>query len=85
MPAHIPSNSDNEIAPLRAQQRSRQEILSRNFDVQFATAKVAQLSAALPIREQFHRAVSAPDNKHIDALTEWSRRERDRLAFEPGP
>ena len=72
MPAHIPSILDNEIAPLRAQQRSRQQILSRNFDdVQFATAKVlAQLCAALPIREPIHRAVSAPENKHIDALTE---------------
>ena len=71
MRAHIPSILDNEIAPLRAQQRSRQQILSRNFDVQFATAKVlAQLSAALPVREQIHRAVSAPENKHIDALTE---------------
>jgi hypothetical protein len=51
------------------QQRSRQETLSRNFDVQFVAATVlAQISAALPVREQARRTVAKPDNKPVDAL-----------------
>jgi hypothetical protein len=82
----VPSILEKEITPLRAQQASRQETLSGKFDAQFAAAKVlAQVAAAMPIREEVRGTVSEPDNKPIDALTEWSRWERDVLAFEPRP
>ena len=35
--------------------------------------------------EEIRRTVSERDNKAIDALTEWSRWERDVLAFESRP
>jgi hypothetical protein len=71
---------------MRTQQGSRQQILSGKFDARFAAARVlAQISAALPIQEEIRRTVCKRDNKPIDALTEWSRWERDVLAFEPRP
>jgi primosomal protein N'' len=77
---------EREIIPLRAQQASRQQTLSSKFDAQFAAAKVlAQVAAAMAIRKEVRRTVSEPDKKPIDALTEWSRWERDVLAFEPRP
>jgi hypothetical protein len=69
-----------------AQQGSRQETLSGKFDAQYAPAKVlAQISAALPIQREIRRPLPEPNHKPIDALDEWSRWERDILAFEAKP
>ena len=68
---------DEKINILRAQLRSGQEPFSCRLQ--------GQLAAALRIREKVRPTGSELENKPIDTLTEWSRWERDILAFEPRP
>ena len=68
---------DDKINTLRAQLRSGNEPLSCSLQ--------EQLAAALRIREKIQPTGSELENKPIDLLTEWSRWERDVLAFERKP
>jgi len=68
---------------LRVQQRSNRQALTVRFDPQFAAAKFTAELAARRIQMQTCGPIPQPKNKPIDALNEWSRWERDILAFEP--
>jgi hypothetical protein len=53
------------------------------FDAQIAAAKIlAEVATALQIREERRREACKLEKKPIDAVTEWSRWERDVLDFE---
>jgi len=77
MCADVLSILDDKIITLRAQLNSGQEPLSSRLQ--------EQLAAALRIREKLRPTGVAVKNTPLDAVAEWSRWERDVLAFESRP
>jgi hypothetical protein len=68
---------------LRVQQWSNRQALTMKFDARIAAVKIlAEVATALKIRDELRREAFKLEKKPIDAVTEWSRWERDVLDFE---
>ena len=74
--------SANVLNDLLRVQRGCQALIMK-FDAHIAAVKIlAEVAAALQIREELRREACKLQKKPIDTLTEWSRWERDVLDFE---